>query len=293
MNLHDFDFVVINSSAGKDSQTAMNVTIQLAKEQGFPLSRIFGSHADLGHVEWSGTKDLFHLQCEMHGIQGFVEHYIDQDQNAVDLLGYVRRRGMWPSRNQRFCTSEFKRSPGNKVITRILKQHMAQNAPVVDPADYILQKYDDVADAISHREKIQVLQIFGFRAEESPDRAKKPVMQYNERSSTGKRDVTDWHPILDWTEEQVWNDIRESGIPYHDAYNLGMPRLSCCFCIFAPRAALLIAGRANPDLLQKYVDVEQEIGHTFRDGFSIQSIQDAIAADETIDQGDLQTAWNM
>lgn len=30
--------------------------------------------------------------------------------------------------------------------------------------------------------------------------------------------------------------------------DLGMPRLSCCFCIFSPRSALLLAGKHNPGL---------------------------------------------
>ena len=56
-----------------------------------------------------------------------------------------------------------------------------------------------------------------------------------------------------------------------------MPRLSCCFCIFAPKDALVIAGRANPELLAEYVAVEQEIGHSFRNGFKIAEVQKAIA----------------
>ena len=51
---------------------------------------------------------------------------------------------------------------------------------------------------------------------------------------------------------------------YHHAYDLGMPRLSCVFCIFAPESALLVAGKHNPDLLKQYVAVEEKIGHSFK-----------------------------
>jgi 3'-phosphoadenosine 5'-phosphosulfate sulfotransferase (PAPS reductase)/FAD synthetase len=136
-----------------------------------------------------------------------------------------------------------------------------------------------------------VVNIFGFRAEESPARAKRKVFARNARASTQSRTVWDWLPIFDWTEQQVWKDIRDSGVPYHWAYDKGMPRLSCTFCIFAPRNALLIAGRHNPELLARYVDVEKKIGHTFRQKQSLAEIQSALAAGEQ--PGKVGGAWNM
>jgi 3'-phosphoadenosine 5'-phosphosulfate sulfotransferase (PAPS reductase)/FAD synthetase len=93
--------------------------------------------------------------------------------------------------------------------------------------------------------------------------------------------VTDWYPLTDWTEDEIWADITASGVPHHRAYDLGMPRLSCAFCIFAPRAALMIAGRENPELLDTYVEIEREICHSFRAKETIESIRDAIRDGET------------
>ena len=55
-----------------------------------------------------------------------------------------------------------------------------------------------------------------------------------------------------------------------------MPRLSCVFCIFSPFDALVIAGMHNRELLDKYIHVEDTIGHTFRHGFSLREVRDAI-----------------
>ena len=55
-----------------------------------------------------------------------------------------------------------------------------------------------------------------------------------------------------------------------------MPRLFCVFCVFAPKSALTIAGRHNPDLLDEYVAFEERIGHTFTHTMSIASVRDAI-----------------
>jgi hypothetical protein len=69
-------------------------------------------------------------------------------------------------------------------------------------------------------------------------------------------------------------------VPWHRAYDLGMPRLSCCFCIFAPRSALLLAGKHNPELLDEYVRVEKEIGHSFRLELPLAEVQRALAEGE-------------
>lgn len=83
------------------------------------------------------------------------------------------------------------------------------------------------------------------------------------------------YPILD--NHQVWARIRASGVRHHYAYDLGMPRVSCCFCIFAPREALLLAGKHNPELLAEYVRVERKNGHTLRHKQSLGDISDELA----------------
>jgi 3'-phosphoadenosine 5'-phosphosulfate sulfotransferase (PAPS reductase)/FAD synthetase len=69
--------------------------------------------------------------------------------------------------------------------------------------------------------------------------------------------VDEWLPIHHWTAKQVWRRIKEKGIPYHPVYHLGMPRLSCMFCVLASRAALVLAARLNPKGARKRLLVEQ------------------------------------
>jgi hypothetical protein len=79
---------------------------------------------------------------------------------------------------------------------------------------------------------------------------------------------------------EVWDRIRASGVRHHPAYDLGMPRLSCCFCIYSPRSALLLAGKHNPGLLADYVAVEREIGHRFRVELPLAEVQRALEEGE-------------
>jgi 3'-phosphoadenosine 5'-phosphosulfate sulfotransferase (PAPS reductase)/FAD synthetase len=116
----------------------------------------------------------------------------------------------------------------------------------------------------------------GLRAEESPARARRSPSAFDPRASNGRRHVDVWLPIHSWSVQQVWDRIRASGVRHHPAYDLGMPRLSCCFSIFSPRSALLLAGKHNPDLLAEYVEVERQIGHKFRLELPLASIQEAL-----------------
>jgi 3'-phosphoadenosine 5'-phosphosulfate sulfotransferase (PAPS reductase)/FAD synthetase len=248
MGLNDYDLIIVNSSGGKDSLCAIWEVNRIAELQNFPKDKIIVSHQDLGEAEWHGTTRLAEMQAELFGFKFFISRRRDKNGKEETLLEYVERRGKWPSSTQRYCTSDFKRGPGARVVTAQTK---------------------DLGNC-------KVLYVFGFRWDESPSRAKKETLKLNRMLTTKKRTVHDWCPILDWTTKDVWDVIKGHKLPYHRAYDLGMPRLSCVFCIFSPFDALVIAGIQNRDLLDKYVKVEEKIGHTFRVNFSIKSVQEAI-----------------
>lgn len=273
LNLHQFDRIMVNSSGGKDSQTVLREVMRLVDLAGYPRENIVVFHADLGRVEWPGVKELTQEQAEHYGLRFVTGKYRNKDGENPTLLDYVRKRGKWPDNKNRFCTSDFKRGPGGRVLTQLSR---------------------DVG------KDCRILNVFGFRAEESPARAKKQRLAFNEKASTKARKdgtrmraVWDWCPILDWKEDQVWQSIRDSGVRHHRAYDLGMPRLSCAFCIFAPKTALMIAGSFNPELLDEYVAVEQEIGHTFTHKLPIADVKKALETGEQPDTEDLHGCWNM
>lgn len=249
VNLHDFDIVIVNSSGGKDSVVALWQMVQMADAQGYDRKRIHVSHQDLGESEWRGVTELVHEQAAMFGLQVHVTRRRTQDGEDETLLQYAERRGKWPSSAQRWCTSDFKRAPGARTVTTLTKEF----------------------------KKSKVLQVFGFRADESAARSKRPVLSVNQMLTTGKRTVIDYLPVHDWNVDRVWSTIRSQKLPYHWAYDKGMPRLSCVFCIFAPFDALVIAGQENPELLKKYVDTERAMNHTFKADLALADVQKAIA----------------
>jgi 3'-phosphoadenosine 5'-phosphosulfate sulfotransferase (PAPS reductase)/FAD synthetase len=252
-DLSSYRWIVLNSSAGKDSQAMLDFVVEQCDRAGVPHDRVVVVHADLGRVEWPGTRALAEEQTRHYGL---AFHVVIRRQG--DLLDHIAQRGMFPSPRARFSISDHKRAPVYGLFTRLTRQSLLTG----------------------HTAPIRILNCLGLRAQESPARAKRKPFGRDERASNGKRSVDAWLPLHAWTVDEVWRRIKASGVRHHPAYDLGMPRLSCCYCIFSPRSALLLAGKHNPELLAQYVEVERRIGHTFRLELPLASVQQALADGE-------------
>lgn len=214
---------VISHSAGKDSQ-AMTAVVRAI----VPDAQILVVHAHLGDVEWDGTVE--HIQATTQGLPLVIA------TAASTFWSMVDRRGMFPSPSNRQCTSDLKRDPINREVRRYLAAHPEFGGRVV--------------------------MCMGMRAQESSGRAKLDVFKRNARNSKAGREWFDWLPIHDVSERDVFAIIRNAGQEPHWAYGAGMTRLSCCFCIMASEGDLRTAARLKPDLFQRYVAKEKELGFT-------------------------------
>lgn len=255
--LASFDIILVNSSAGKDSMASLDLLATEAAEQGV-LDRVVVGHAGLGRAEWKGALELARRQAERYDLAFFAV-----TARGADLLERVDRRGMWPSAMQRWCTSDLKRGPLRRLMTKLVADHR--------------QRAGDV--------RVRLLNVMGLRAQESPARARKPSAQVDESASNGRREVTNFLPLHRWTEDDVWSRIGTSRIAdlVHPAYAAGMPRLSCCFCILAPKSALVTAARLNPTLAEDYLRVERKTGHRFRMDCSMEEVVEAARSDEPLE----------
>jgi 3'-phosphoadenosine 5'-phosphosulfate sulfotransferase (PAPS reductase)/FAD synthetase len=263
-DLRSYDVILVNSSAGKDSQAMLDEVWGRAVLAGV-ADRVVVVHADLGRMEWPGTKELARLQAELYGARFEVVR-----RTGCDLLARVldkfrkdraagKVRPPWFDKARRWCTSDFKRGPVRTLMTRLADEHREARGP---------------------KSVCRILNCMGMRAQESDKRAKMVAFERDDKASNGRRAVDTWLPIHDWDVDRVWARIRTSGVPHHPAYDMGMKRLSCVFCIYAPRPALMLAGSLNPGLLSEYVEVEHQTGYEFVRGLSLTSVQEALAAGE-------------
>lgn len=214
---------VVNHSAGKDSQAML---IELRKI--VPAQQLLLVHADLGEVEWDGN--IEHITATAPDLPLLI------CKSQRTFLQMVEQRGMWPSPQQRQCTSDLKRGPIDREVRRFLKVNPQFSGMVVN--------------------------CMGLRAQESSSRAKAEVFKINTRNSIAGRQWFDWLPIHKMSTDEVFATIADAGQKPHPVYAKGMSRLSCRFCIMASVHDLRTAAQLSPVLYSKYVSLEKRIGHT-------------------------------
>lgn len=255
-DLADYEVVLANSSAGKDSQAMLDVLVQAARAAGV-VDRVVVVHADLGDNEWDNVRELAAEHAAFYGLRFEVVARRRSDGEVETILDRVAARGMFPDAARRWCTSDHKRTPVRTLMTRLVTE----------------QREAGVADR-----PVRVLNVLGERAQESRQRRQRTPYAFDPAASNGRRHVDTWRPIHALTTRQVWQRIERAGTRPHPAYQAGMSRLSCGFCVLGSRADLICSARLNPDLAARYAAVEASTGHRFRRDLSMADIITAAQA---------------
>jgi DNA sulfur modification protein DndC len=225
---------VVNHSGGKDSQAMYLVLRDLV-----PREQLVIVHADLGAVEWAGALD--HIVSTTRGER------VEVCRSRRTLLEMIEERGMFPSPQQRQCTSDLKRGPIERTIRGITRERQAAGVEAWG----------------------LVVNCMGMRAQESSGRSKLQPFKFNAGNSKAGREWYDWLPIHEWSERDVFEMISVCGQKPHPVYALGMRRFSCVFCIMASEEDLKTAARLaterpellnDPHLYRRYVGLERSTG---------------------------------
>lgn len=210
------------SHSGGKDSQAMLITVRKI----VPANQIVVFHAELGEVEWPGT-----LEHAKETSKGLTFRVCRAEKTLFDM---VRHRRMWPSALIRQCTSDLKRGPIEAATRAYADEHGFKT----------------------------IVETWGLRAAESDRRAKQTILVRSNEKSTAGRDWYVWLPIHRMSTDEVWRTIHGAGQKGHWAYDKGMSRLSCSFCIMSKKKDLGIAALERPDLFRKYEELEREVGHT-------------------------------
>ena len=216
--------LVINFSGGKDSVVMLDWLCEH-----YPDVKKHVVFADTG---WEHTDAEAWCRQIVEGQYGLPLHVVRNPNK--DFFQMVRRRGKFPSPNQRQCTSDLKRNPIETWIRRNVK----------DPV---------------------VINCLGLRAAESPARAKKRRLSRNKGQTNSRRTVWDWLPIHDWSDELVRDYIAGRCLPLHPVYQY-LSRFSCQVCIYMGDHDLRAVAAHNRPALERIAALEEEIGFTMREG---------------------------
>lgn len=73
--------------------------------------------------------------------------------------------------------------------------------------------------------------VSGIRRVDSASRAGAAKFGWDKRFGMWKL-----NPLADWTDEQIWNHIRENEVPYNHLHDQGYPSIGCTHCTVRPGA---------------------------------------------------------
>lgn len=243
-------YVAYNLSGGKDSGAAAMRVTHFLDSIGHPRERRIAIHADLGRAEWRETaatveRQAARIEAPLTVVRrkagDMVQRWEQRFANGLDryaALSTYNLIGPWSSAALRFCTSELK-------------------AQVIGP--HLAREYRGNT----------IVQVVGIRREESANRKNAPISKPDHRyAKPGNKAGTAmmlWHPIVDWSTEQVFDYHDSEGLGLHPAYGAGCSRVSCAFCIMQSvkdaQAAASVAG--NVSLYRHLVALEARSSFSF------------------------------
>lgn len=199
--------VVASVSGGKDS-AAMSLYLT---ELGIEHRRVF---MDTG---WEHEATYDYLRGELTRVLGPIEEIRATEQ----MEELVRRKGMFPSRQRRFCTTELKIKP--------------------------MRIYLDAVEP-------EALNVIGIRAEESAARAKLPAWEWS-----SEFDCEVWRPLLDWKLDQVIEIHKRHGLRPNPLYLMGASRVGCWPCIMARKGEIRLIADTDPKRIDRLRVLETEV----------------------------------
>jgi 3'-phosphoadenosine 5'-phosphosulfate sulfotransferase (PAPS reductase)/FAD synthetase len=242
--------VALGVSGGKDSGAMALAVTRYLDERGHRGPRLL-IHSDLGRVEWRESLPMCQQLADHLGLELVVVR-----RQAGDLLDRWQVR--WRTNVARYADLE--------TVRLIL--------PWSTPA--MLFCRSELKAAIICRELVQrfpgmtIISGTGIRREESAARAAAPISAPQPRLSnqTHRTSGHDWHPIVEWTREQVlaYHSLRR--FPLHPAYGQGMTRVSCAYCVMSSLADLQTSARCpeNQELYRELVELEILSSFAFQSG---------------------------
>ena len=214
-------------SGGKDSC----VILELAKMSGVK----FEAHYSVTSVD---PPELVRFIKKQHPEVSFdVPH--DRNGKAISMWTLLKSRATPPTRMIRYCCEKLKESNGQGTVT-ITGVRWAESK--------------------GRKENQGLITFMGKKASNDPvlqsqAKAARAGVVMNDDNDESRRTVemcyrthkTLINPIIDWTDEDVWEFIHKYNVPYCELYDKGKKRLGCIGCPLNP-----VTQKAELDEYPKY-----------------------------------------
>lgn len=194
--------VVASVSGGRDSAAASLYLTELGIEH----ERVFMN------TGWESQITYDYLRGPLTDKLG----PITEIRGDLDFVQLVEKKGLFPSRNRRFCTELLKVVP----IQRWLALRMAA-------------RIDDSAP--------ELVNVVGIRRAESPARSQMAEWEWSD-----ELDLEVWRPLVTWTADDVAAIHGRHGLEPNPLYEMGASRVGCWPCVFERKKGIALVARIDP-----------------------------------------------
>lgn len=173
----------------------------------------------------------------------FIKHHYPDVELSIPEKSYfqlIAQKGV-PTMFNRWCCALFKETAGVGcvVLTGVRKEESRKRAEYPEAFKFTRKKGDK--------------ELLDF-----------DKMEENEFQCVGGKDKFMVYPVLEWTEKDVWQFIRERGLPVNPCYKTHK-RVGCVFCPFARPKDVRAYCETHPQLkaafihaIERYIERERD-----------------------------------
>ena len=178
-----------------------------------------------------------------HADVAFEKPY-DKDGNRITMWTLIPQKRMPPTRLARYCCQELKEQGGTGrfVVTGVRWAESARRKNTRN----ILELHEKNGRRVYSSDNVEDAPTFKF------------CHQYHKRVL---------NPIVDWTDSEVWEFLKEYKIPYCKLYDEGFKRLGCIGCPMSTGRGQKMEFERYPKFknlyltaFQKLIDTRKELG---------------------------------
>lgn len=205
-------------------------------------------------LAFSGGKDsqaLYHI-AKMAGVK-FHAYFAPTSVDPPELIMFIRRNypdvefmtlkesiykaavsmrhQTMPTRIMRWCCEEFKEVYGAGTVTLIgIRREESVKRSKRNEVEVSSRKFSENFDQFSEHEEKMI-------------------------TCVGGNDKILVSPMLDWTEEDVWDFLNSQGIEHCELYDLGYKRIGCILCPMGNLKQKMRDMRRYPHAIRKWMEV--------------------------------------
>ena len=147
----------------------------------------------------------------------------DKDGNRVTMWNLIPRKKLPPTRIVRYCCKELKEEQSNGRMTITGVRWAESSNRKRNQGEVVVHKGRDKQKLIDSGNFSETPR-GGVVLNNDNEESRKLIEQCYQRSKVVI------NPIIDWTDEDVWEFIHEYQVPYCELYDKGYKRLGCIGC---------------------------------------------------------------